>query len=344
MCPLYPWRAVATTVLFVPIIVRPGAFRHRLGGDEVGPVAPILEEVIARAADPGITGPDGCPASHGQGVRGPLAARLHATDDIRATESRDDGVGKLTKTGNALILEFAGHDTTGHTLSFLAFELARNMAVQARLTAEVDAFWQAVGDRDPVYDDLQNLPYMTRCITETLRLWTVVPQGTFRELGTDDYVHVGGERVAVPKGTLVQILNWTRHRNPDLWGADVDAFNPDRAFDGAELWHGQPLAGYNPHTQRFSPFTHPPRDCIGKNFAQMEMRTVMTNLLKRFRFELAAPYDAFVADAAGNVADRLGVNLGTMGPRDLLQPEMTQKFQGYPKPSFGLHLHAVPRA
>lgn len=173
---------------------------------------------------------------------------------------------------------------------------------------------------------------------------TVVPQGTFRELGTDDYVHVGGERVAVPKGTLVQILNWNRHRNPDLWGADVDAFNPDRAFDGAELWHGQPLAGYNPHTQRFSPFTHPPRDCIGKNFAQMEMRTVMTNLLKRFRFELAAPYDAFVADAAGNVADRLGVNLGTMGPRDLLQPEMTQKFQGYPKPSFGLHLHAVPRA
>ena len=106
MCPLYPWRAVAITVLFVPIIVRPGAFRHRLGGDEVGPVAPILEEVIARAADPGITGPDGCPASHGQGVRGPLAARLHATDDIRATESRDDGVGKLTKTGNALILEF----------------------------------------------------------------------------------------------------------------------------------------------------------------------------------------------------------------------------------------------
>ncbi len=38
-----------------------------------------------------------------------------------------------------------------------------------------------------------------------------------------------------------------------------------------ELWHGQVFRAYNPSTRRFSPFTFAPRDCIGKNFAQMEV-------------------------------------------------------------------------
>ena len=47
---------------------------------------------------------------------------------------------------------------------------------------------------------------MTKCVMETLRLWPVVPNGTFRQLSYDDEVKgPGGKMVKLPKGTLVQV-------------------------------------------------------------------------------------------------------------------------------------------
>ena len=65
------------------------------------------------------------------------------------------------------------------------------------------------------------------------------------------------------------------HANPHQREAGVERgcrrnvllFAPLRQDD--ELWHDQVYAARNPHSRRFSPFTHTPRDCIGKNFAQV---------------------------------------------------------------------------
>ena len=56
------------------------------------------------------------------------------------------------------------------------------------------------------YDDCEQLPFLTKCIVETLRLWTAVPNGTFRELQHDDEVlGAGGRPVRLKKGTYVQV-------------------------------------------------------------------------------------------------------------------------------------------
>ena len=39
-----------------------------------------------------------------------------------------------TAYGNMLIVLFAGHDTTGHTMTWLLFELARNPGIQREVT------------------------------------------------------------------------------------------------------------------------------------------------------------------------------------------------------------------
>ena len=72
--------------------------------------------------------------------------------------------------GNMMLILFAGHDTTAHTMTWLTFEMARKPALQARLQAEVDAFFAKLGGRDMEYADLDELPFMTRCVMETLRL------------------------------------------------------------------------------------------------------------------------------------------------------------------------------
>ena len=69
---------------------------------------------------------------------------------------------------------------------------------------------------------------MTRCITETLRMWPALANGTYRELERDDSITgINGEKVLLEKGTYVQIMNFTRHRNPELW-ENPHIFNPDR--------------------------------------------------------------------------------------------------------------------
>ena len=130
-----------------------------------------------------------------------------------------------------------------------------------------------------------------------------------------DDVCVGpdGRQVNLPKGTFIQIPNWMRHRSTELWGDDAEEWNPERGFTEEETGLGHPMPGFNPSTERFSPFTYGPRDCMGRNFAQMEMRIILAYLLHQFDFELTGP----VAGPGFDRAQFNGVNRGTMGPQDL---------------------------
>ena len=294
--------------------------------------------------------------SGSKGVFGPLSQAVATSgEDFR------------TMYGNMMIILFAGHDTTGHTMTWLTYELARRPDYQKRLQAEVDELFDDLekeGRSMSYPDDMVRMPFLTRCIMETLRKWVIVPNGTFRQLAYDEYVaaptDVGDERsVLVPKGTFVQVQAWTRHRNPKLWGDDVNEFNPDRKFEGTELWDNQPFAAYNPATPRFSPFSFQPRDCLGKNFAQMEMRTILPQMFRHFDFTLTKEYanlsparesaDSTTVLRSSNT-DPLPTNIdvygGTMGPRDL-SPEAIanaeDRLAAGSRPKLGMWLHATPR-
>lgn len=213
--------------------------------------------------------------------------------------------------GNALIFTFAGHDTTANTLTWLIYELCNNLGIQERLQQEIDLFWYVQKDKLICYEDLKRLPFMTTCIMETLRLWSPIPNGTYRELIKDDYIiGINNEKVILPKGTYVQIPNWSRHRNPELWGEDANIFNPDREFRDDEIWNGEVLSSYNPSSKRFSPFTYGPRDCIGKNFSQMEMRIILVHLLRKYSFQLSHK------QLHSYKKEDIGINKFTLGPMD----------------------------
>ena len=259
-----------------------------------------------------------------QFAKGPLSKIMKARN-LKAKN-------KSEEFGNALIFPFAGHDTTASTLTWLVFELSNNHYAYKKLQNEIDQFWQSQTDKNNIdYDDLKNLKYMTRCIMEILRLWTAIPNGTFRELDKNDYI-IGndGEKVEIPRGTYVQIPNWTRHRNPDLWGEDVNTFNPDRDFRDEEFYFDKGINSYNPASERFSPFTYGPRDCIGKNFSQIEMRIILLYLLKHFTFSIPKKqlecYDQ----------DHLGLNGVTLAPRSIYNKDLYDK-------SLGMYVSVMPR-
>ena len=223
--------------------------------------------------------------------------------------------------GNAMILTFAGHDTTANTLTWLIFELCRNREHYDKLKREVDLFWSNRDSNSGItYKDFKKLPFMTRCIAETLRLWTSIPNGTSRELQTDQLITgKNGEKILVKKGTYIQIPNWTRHRNPLLWGDDCEIFNPMRDFKDDEIWGDMVIASFNPNSNRYSPFTYGPRDCIGKNFSQIEIRIILLHLLKNFDFFLPDIQRTKYSD------EYISFNGATLSPRSIKNKRLTDK-------------------
>lgn len=268
-------------------------------------------------------------------VRGPLSRAVQTS-----------GMAAQTNYGNMLLILFAGHDTTGHTMTWLLFEVARHPEIQRSLLKEVDEFFAELGDRDPTYRDLGKLPLLDRCITETLRMWPAVASGTYRKLLFDDTV-IGpnGKNVTLPKGTFVNIVNWSRHRNPDLWGPDANQFNPYRDFKPQEMASvARPGSAMNIQSERFSPFAHAPRGCLGRNFAQMEMRLILPYLFKQFEFSLGSAYERLAGVELGatpGLNEFRGINRATMGPMDLERSQATTLGERH---LYALKLNARPRA
>jgi cytochrome P450 len=233
---------------------------------------------------------------------GPASKLFHRSDDKDLEKAL----------GNMILFAFAGHDTTGHTLSWLLYELCKHPENKQRLIEEVDEYWRN-NDGVENYETFDQLPFMTQCITETLRMWPALANGTYRELERDDKITgLNGEKVLVKKGTYCQIINWTRHRNSELWGDDVNEFNPDREFKGSEIWDYKGFGHYNVSSERFSPFTYGPRNCLGKNFSQMEMRLILLNIFKDHDFSLDSEQEKTVNDPKYS-----GFNIFTMGPQSV---------------------------
>ena len=117
-----------------------------------------------------------------------------------------------------------------------------------KLVAEIDQLYSYLEreNREMSYSDLQRLPYLSKVIAETLRLWPSVPNGTFREAEFDDVVKgKNGKMVKISKGTQMNIPVWLLHMSPALWGPTVEDFNPDREWQGEEIWRGQVLAAWS---------------------------------------------------------------------------------------------------
>lgn len=206
--------------------------------------------------------------------------------------------------GNLILFLFAGHDTTGHTLTWLIYELCRHPEIQERLKWEIQEFWDTRTTSGRIkLREFEKLPFLDKCIAETLRLYPAVANGSFRQLGYDDFITSSktGKKVKIPKGTYIQIPNYFRHRNPDLWGKDAHQFNPDREFKSHEIWTYDHYI--NPESNRYSPFLYNPRSCLGKHFAQIEMRLMLLYYLRTMTFTLGKK----------NYVDEF--NKGTMGPR-----------------------------
>lgn len=128
------------------------------------------------------------------------------------------------------------------------------------------------------YEKMQNMTYFTMCFNEALRIEPpVIFSGMHKITVSTD---ING--VPVRKGDNVIINFHQLHHDPDQWQSPY-TFIPDR-FDHSSPYYLKPN-GDKRHPLAFSPFLGGKRICIGKTFAEIVSKYVISGLLSRLEFE-----------------------------------------------------------
>jgi cytochrome P450 len=158
-----------------------------------------------------------------------------------------------------------GTETTGNTLAWTFYLLATHPEVEERLWAEVDG---VLDGRPPRFDDLPDLDYTRRVLTETLRMYPpawMLSRTTTREVG------LAGRRL--PPGTPVFYSPYMLGRNPELF-PDPDRYDPDR-------WLPERAASLP--RDAVLPFGAGSRKCIGDDFGMAETTLTLAAAAARWR-------------------------------------------------------------
>ncbi|XP_074140575.1 cytochrome P450 4F2-like [Sminthopsis crassicaudata] len=164
---------------------------------------------------------------------------------------------------------FEGHDTTASGISWVFYNLAQHQEYQDCCRQEIEELLRGRQQEEIEWDDLSQMPFLTMCIKESLRLHPPVP-AVLRRCTKD--IKLPDGRI-IPKGNICFISIFGTHHNPTVW-PNPEVYDPYR-FDPQNTQKMSPLA--------FMPFSAGPRNCIGQNFAMSEMKIVVALTLLRFR-------------------------------------------------------------
>ncbi|KAJ7580698.1 cytochrome P450 [Mycena floridula] len=233
-----------------------------------------------------------------------LVERVRQEQKIEGSQSGDKSViGALIKSSstdadmylsqeeiqgqNTLLV--AGYVTTAVSMTWALIELARAQDKQEKLRDEL----LNLGPNDATYDQLSSptiLPYLDAVVHEILRLHPAVSE-TPRRCNQNDIVPLlapittpNGEvvnSIAIPKGALVVVPIHAINTSDAFWGPDAKEFRPERWLE--------PEAGLSKDLQshrHILTFITGPRECLGKNFALTEFKSVLSLIIRNYKFEL----------------------------------------------------------
>jgi len=166
----------------------------------------------------------------------------------------------------------AGTETTGNTLSVMAFHLLANPEKALRLKEEVQAA-QKKSSTPLRYQELLQLPYLSSVIFEGLRISSSVA-GRLPRINTREAITY--KNYVIPINTPVSMTQKLTHYNPTIFSSP-ETFLPERWLDPKER---KRLEKY------LQPFGKGSRACIGLHLASSELYVTIAKLFGGFDMKL----------------------------------------------------------
>ncbi|XP_069117549.1 cholesterol 24-hydroxylase-like isoform X2 [Argopecten irradians] len=163
----------------------------------------------------------------------------------------------------------AGQETSANALSFMLLQLGRNPDCYKKLQKEIDENAGAVSVI--TLKELEKLPYLDMVMKETLRLYPIA-KNTFRETTKD--VRFGPH--LIPEGTDMLVSFYAASR------MEQNVTNPSKFIP--ERFDSKNPEKFSKYTS--TPFSAGPHTCIGKKFAEIEIKIVIAKIMQHLDFEL----------------------------------------------------------
>lgn len=171
-----------------------------------------------------------------------------------------------------IFLMIAAHDTTTSTLTSMTYVLAKYPQWQERLYRE----FQSLNVDRLEYTQLSELTETNWVIKEVLRMYpplSTLPRYSLRAFDFE------GKRI--PADVLVATYPIHTHYQAEYW-RHPQTFDPLR-FSDERAEHKQ-------HPYSWAPFGGGAHMCIGLHFAQMQIKLVIFEMLKNYRWSVADDY------------------------------------------------------
>jgi cytochrome P450 len=201
--------------------------------------------------------------------------REHPTDDVLGilVQARDDQGRALSDEqliAHTNILLVAGHETSTSLSAWLLYLLTRHPEYTRRVLDEQAALLGR--DADPTLEIVKRMKVLENGLSEAERMYPPVangPRGVVEDFEFNGYL--------IPAGSFVFYSIAAAHLIPSIF-AEPTMFDPDRFAPPREEHKKTPYALVG--------FGGGPRICIGINFAQVEIKAMVSHILRRYRLEL----------------------------------------------------------
>ncbi|KAI9745914.1 MAG: hypothetical protein M1818_000595 [Claussenomyces sp. TS43310] len=198
-------------------------------------------------------------------------------ENMKMKEAGEEGLSFETMPDQIMTFLGAGHDTTATGVAWTLHLLSTHPGIQKKLRAEVRDCMPFLFNPSTRYSpeelakaDPDKLPYLDNVCRESLRYIPPIPMTVRQSLAEDKL-----GPYTVPGGTVIYIRANAINRQPMYWGPTAGTFDPDR-------WDQLPSTLV---PNAYMTFLQGPRGCIGKKFAETEMKVLLCCLVSLFEFE-----------------------------------------------------------
>ncbi len=149
--------------------------------------------------------------------------------------------------------------------------LVNHPSIQDRAYREIN---EVIGQRLPMFEDRQKLPFIEALILETLRYTSLVPVA-FRHSTAANFDFHG---YFIPKGTMIFPNLWAANHDEKYWENPWE-FNPLRFYE-----HGELVGPDHVKRKRLLSFGAGRRHCTGEAYARHWLFLFVTLMLQKFKF------------------------------------------------------------